>query len=81
MSVLFSPIFWHHDQFEVNVKRFTSDNVEYYLNQILAPYFQKEWMSLFSPNLHTINNLVLRIFGCVSFVRVHGLGHCHQHGN
>ena len=28
-------------------------------------------LSTFYPNLHTTNNLVLRIFGCVAFVHVH----------
>jgi hypothetical protein len=30
-----------------------------------------EMLSTFYPNLHTTNNLVLRIFGCVSFVHIH----------
>jgi hypothetical protein len=28
-------------------------------------------VSTFYPNLHTTNNLVPRIFGCVSFVHIH----------
>jgi hypothetical protein len=30
-----------------------------------------EMLSTFYPNLHTTNNIVLRIFRCVSFVHIH----------